>query len=458
MHRDDPARLIKLVDRPSSAVLFRSGSGPVDTIGFLRDAYACASALPQGEHVVLCCQDRYRFAVGFAACLLRRQVALLTPDSSPRTLHALSLRHGGLHALTDTPAPVPGVPSSAVRLADDTCASDRGQIIAPPRIPAGQPACIVFTSGSTGEPVGTLKTFGELAARSVAAGQRFGFTEKAPVTTIGTVPPNHMYGVETTILLPLHAPAASWCDPVFYAADLDAALCKVPGRRVLITTPLQMRVMLQMASVPQPLSLVISATAPLDAELAAAVEHRWGAPVMEIFGASEVGSIASRRTTDGPGWMVYPGLVLAGEEAPLVTAPEAPARHFNDVVTLDASGRHFTLVGRCGDMVKLGGRRASLAGLTRLLNQVDGVEDGVFMAPDDLESRPTARLVALVVAPARSNDDLLDALRRQIDPVFLPRPLVRVDALPRNALGKIPRDALLALVNQPRAQPVAWNG
>jgi 3-hydroxymyristoyl/3-hydroxydecanoyl-(acyl carrier protein) dehydratase len=51
-----------------------------------------------------------------------------------------------------------------------------------------------------------------------------------------------------------------------------------------------------------------------------------------------------------------------------------------------------------------------------------------------------------VVAPALSREALLQALRQRIDPVFLPRPLVFVDALPRNTTGKLPREALARLL------------
>jgi len=40
------------------------------------------------------------------------------------------------------------------------------------------------------------------------------------------------------------------------------------------------------------------------------------------------------------------------------------------------------------------------------------------------------------------------ALRERIDPLFLPRPLLFVDALPRNGTGKLPRAALDALIAQ----------
>ena len=55
-------------------------------------------------------------------------------------------------------------------------------------------------------------------------------------------------------------------------------------------------------------------------------------------------------------------------------------------------------------------------------------------------------IAALVVAPSLAPASILDALRGAIDPVFLPRPLVRLEALPRNATGKLARaDALAAL-------------
>ena len=58
--------------------------------------------------------------------------------------------------------------------------------------------------------------------------------------------------------------------------------------------------------------------------------------------------------------------------------------------------------------------------------------------------------MALVVAPDIKRSELLAALRAQIDAAFLPRPLLLVDALPRNAQGKLPRAELLALAEKMR--------
>jgi acyl-coenzyme A synthetase/AMP-(fatty) acid ligase len=57
------------------------------------------------------------------------------------------------------------------------------------------------------------------------------------------------------------------------------------------------------------------------------------------------------------------------------------------------------------------------------------------------------RIIAFVVAPGLDDAAIMAALRESLDPVFLPRRLVRVDALPRNDTGKIRRDALLALLD-----------
>jgi acyl-coenzyme A synthetase/AMP-(fatty) acid ligase len=271
-------------------------------------------------------------------------------------------------------------------------------------------------------------------------------SEAAPATIIGTVPPQHMYGFELTLLLPLHAPAASWCGPAFFPGDVHAALAAVPAPRILVTTPLQIRAYLHAGTGLPPIQAAISATAPLDPGLAAEAEARWRAPMLEIFGATEVGSIASRRTLDGDVWTAYPGVVVQQDEGvTLVSAPWAgPVELADQIEPLD-TGR-FRLLGRRSDVVKLGGHRASLSGLNRILTELEGVADGAFLVPDDLDQRPTARLMAVVVAPRRSASSILAELRGRVDPLFLPRRVICVDALPRNELGKLPRQALLALL------------
>ena len=92
-------------------------------------------------------------------------------------------------------------------------------------------------------------------------------------------------------------------------------------------------------------------------------------------------------------------------------------------------------------MIKLGGRRSSLAELNRILTGIEGALDGQFVAPDDLDRRPAARLLVFVVAPERTADDILAALRSN-PPPFLPRRVIRVAELPRNEIGKLTDQAV----------------
>jgi len=109
--------------------------------------------------------------------------------------------------------------------------------------------------------------------------------------------------------------------------------------------------------------------------------------------------------------------------------------------------RSFTLIGRTADLVKIGGKRASLAELNRRLLEIDGVRDGAFFL-DEARGALEARLTAFVVAPGLEREQLLAALRERIDPVFLPRPLHLVPSLPRNATGKLARANLQRLLEE----------
>lgn len=417
-----------LIDRPADAALFLLPTGPVTTRRFLADAGSLAAGLPPGQHVLNLCRDRYRFALTLAAALIAGRVSLLCGDPSQTVVTSLLERYPDTVIIGDT----------------DAHATPEADLDIPAAIPGDRLTAIVFTSGSTGTPVAHEKRWAALVSRTRAAADRFGLTERSPAAVIGTIPPGHMYGFETTILLPFHAPCATWCGPAFFPADVQSALAAVAAPRILVTTPLQLRG-LQTIAAPS-LQTIISATAPLDPALAAAAEARWSTQVVEIFGATECGSIATRRTTAAGAWSPYQGIRLhQSDTSPVVEAPFAPDIPLADEIDLAADGT-FCLLGRRTDLVKLGGRRASLAGLNQILNGLDGVRDGTFVVPDDLDTRSNARLVALVVAPGRTIPGLLADLRGRIDPVFLPRRLIQVAALPRNSLGKLPRQAVLELL------------
>jgi acyl-coenzyme A synthetase/AMP-(fatty) acid ligase len=96
-------------------------------------------------------------------------------------------------------------------------------------------------------------------------------------------------------------------------------------------------------------------------------------------------------------------------------------------------------------MIKVGGKRASLAELNLKLNAIDGVIDGVFVEPDS-DRHGVGRLAVVAVAPGLDRHAVIEGLAGRVDPVFYPRRVRLVDRLPRNEAGKLPRDALLGLL------------
>lgn len=427
---------LPLTARGPQEAIFHRGAAPVTTGRFLAEVAALAARLPAEGPVLNFCADRYLALVAFAAALSRGQVTLLSADRSAQRLADIAGGHGARYALSDTDAALP-VPVLRPEAAPGEAAPN-------PQIPAEAVAAIGFTSGSTGEPQSHAKPWGALVAGARAAALRFGVTTGTSI--LGTVPAQHMYGFETTLMMPLHGGGAGHAGTVFYPSDIAEALAGLPAPRLLVTTPLQMRALLGSKVALPALAGVISATAPLAAEMAAEAEAAWDAPVREIYGATEAGSIASRRTLDGEAWDPYPGMRFEIDaDGARVTVPGLPEPvPLSDRLEWVGEGR-FRLDGRLADMVKLAGKRASLAGLTRLLTAIDGVEDGVFVAPDDLDVNPRARLAAAVVAPGMSAKHVVAALRRTVEPAFLPRPVVMLPALPRDAVGKVSRAAVAAL-------------
>ena len=423
-----------------SVFAYRGGS-PFSVSQFLHDVDNLAQKLPAKSHILNLCTDRYLFAVGFAAALLRKQVSLLPPNYAPALVERLRKDYPTMYCLADGQASFGDI--EVVHFPPLPEMDDIERAI--PTVPAEQCAALVFTSGSTGQPVPHPKSWGSLYKGALAEGASLYVEQNSGMAVLGTVPAQHMYGLESSVLLALQNGLVLVAERPFYAADIRAQLAALPRPRCLITTPVHLRTLLAEAVAVPPVDFVLCATAPLAPQLASEAEARFVAPLYEIYGFTEAGQIASRRTTQGAAWHLLDGVELRQDaqgnrirgghveiEAPLT-----------DLIELNPDGT-FVLHGRAADMVNIAGKRTSLASLNHHLNAIPGVQDGVFFMPDDNDGA-MKRPQAFVVAPGLHSEDILGALRNHVDAVFLPRPLYFVDALPRNTTGKITRETLMQL-------------
>jgi acyl-coenzyme A synthetase/AMP-(fatty) acid ligase len=411
---------------------------------FMQRATALARALPEAGHLVNLCEHRDRFLIAYCAALLRGHTNLLPQSRAPAVIDEVMALHPDSYVCDDARvdgAAVAGA-SATQPLAEELVAE------------------IAFTSGSTGGPSAHRKRWRNLlrstefnaAAVREHIGARHG---SASPWLVATVPPQHMYGTETSVLLPLAADMAVHGGRPLFPADVAAALAEVAEPRVLVTTPVHLRALLASGERLPAMEVVLSATAPLDAALAEAVEGTFSTTLLEMFGATETCVIATRRTARERAWHLYPGVTLVPQaDGASVDAPwfDAPTR-LQDLVELVAPGR-FELKGRNVDLIEVAGKRASLSDLTRRLLAISGVEDAVVFQPDAPGAgiAGVRRVAALVVAPGLTAVQIAEHLNAGIDPAFLPRPLLVVKALPRNAVGKLVRAELLALLHEYEAR------
>jgi acyl-coenzyme A synthetase/AMP-(fatty) acid ligase len=436
-----PAYPLLRHDRLDAVVAYRQGR-PISVAQFLHDVAALAAALPSRRNVLNLCSDRYRFTVGLAAALCREQISLLPPNDTPGLLAELAADYPDLYCLTDGTAPTASFPTLAYP--DDLGGGPAEATI--PAFPASQRALLLFTSGSTGRPKPSPKSWGALVRSARAAGDRLGVAALANATVIGTVPHQHSYGLESTVFLPLQHGLALQAERPLYPGDVRACLEAAPRPRILVTTPIHIRALVADGDALPPADLLVSATAPLAPQLAVEAEARFSAPLLEIYGCSEAGQLAVRHTAKTSEWRCIDGVALRQDEQGTWASGEAVETPtlLQDFIELAAPDR-FLLHGRMADLVNIAGKRTSLAYLNHQINSIAGVEDAVFLMPEE-DGERVSRLVAFVVAPSLAPEKILAALRQRIDAAFLPRPLLFVPSLPRNTLGKLPRAALLQLI------------
>jgi acyl-coenzyme A synthetase/AMP-(fatty) acid ligase len=416
---------------------------PVSAREFLADVARFAPALRDGGPVVNLCLDRYAFAVSLAAALVRGQTSFLPPDARPDTLARLHEAGDSAFAVVDDAnVPTPGLPQVLFEHRAKVEASGAGM----PAIGRDMHAVSLLTSGSTGTPQPHAKTWGTLVGDVAAAVGRLssllGRASLSGLTLVATVPVQHSYGLESSVLLALLGGAAFDSGRPFFPADVAQALASVPRPRALVTTPFHLKTLLLSGIQLPPVDLILSATAPLSPQLAAQAEQAMDGVLIEIYGSTESGQVATRRPTQSEVWETFGEIrvhaehdaggperfVFAGDFIPEPT-PMA------DILEL-VDTRRFRLLGRANDLIHVAGRRSSLGYLNHHLNSIPGVEDGAFWVPDDVADG-VVRPVAFVVAPTLDAHAIIAALRQRVEAVFVPRRVVHVAAFPREGTGKL---------------------
>ena len=414
-----------------------------------RDVHRCSIALAQrladGATVCNLCDSRAGFLVAWLAALRRGCTQILPPSSGHAEL-------AGILKLERDPVIVVDDAASAAAWAGEARCLQVG--FEAPDLPDSElawlrdsdaPLVRLYTSGSTGRPRPQQRSLAQLARGAQVLAARLDEAVPGGIASLGqivcSVPPQHMFGLETSVMLPLLSGIPVRELKPLLPADVHAAFAAATVDGAWVATPLHLRALALSGVTLAHCRLVLASTMPLSASLAAQVEALGTAPVLEIYGSTETGVVALRRTAVEACWLPVGGVrIEPAEQGTRVWGEHFPSPcMLADQIEPDGDGG-FVLLARLGDLIKIAGRRASLASLNRVLEDLPGLTHGVFHLPAG--SSGTQRLALIHEGPALNRAAVLQWLRSRMDPLFLPRTIIQVEHLPRSATGKLQRTAL----------------
>jgi len=436
--------------------LLKNQTGLIQVGEFLSQATQLANQLPAGKHLINLCENRYLFTLSFCAAIIKGQTTLLPQNRAEETQRNLLNEYADTYLLHDSlsllqessakeflPTDIPQINLHQLTLRKDIATEI-------PMIDADFLAAIAFTSGSTGKPKANKKYWRTFAISTLMNGSAMLPKIDELIQVLATVPAQHMWGMETSVLMPFFwRVCVSDLRPLF-PQDIAKSLTSLTAPRLLVTTPVHLRALVNSKISMPTCSRILCATAPLSSSLADEAEKVFAGDLLEVYGCSEIGSTAYRSTakSESTYWTLIDGLQFTSEIESDIVTHKIVGDHLPDAQLLqdqlDIQGNQFQLLGRNEDMIDIGGKRGSLLEMNALLLTAPGVTDGVvFLLEADCNKNQIQRPAALVVAPETSRAEITTHFSKHLDPVFMPRPLVFVSELPREENGKLRRVRLL---------------
>ena len=441
--------------------------GELDAESARRAGRLAALGLEPGDRVLSSAASCFDLVASYVACLRlglvviptntaygRRELEHVIRDARPRA------------ALLDDEERMRVVAEIDPTLHVLTPALDLADAPPPPldAIDASAPALICYTSGTTGQPKGAVLSHANCLASAEALRLAWRWNEGDRLLL--ALPLFHMHGLGVGLHGTLHAGASAVLLPTFRPGEILTAI-DAHGASLFFGVPTMYHRLLRERSARAlaSLRLCVSGSAPLPASLHEEIEKTTGQRVLERYGMTETlmlvsNPYAEERRPGSVGWPL-PGveLRLEGEPAEIQVRgpnvftgywerPEANAAAFTDegwfrtgdLGRRDADG-YVEIVGRAKELIISGGYNVYPREVEDALRAHPGVEDAAVVG--EASEEWGERVVAYLVTPEPVE---LDALRAFVGDALAaykhPRAIYRVDALPRNALGKVQKHRL----------------
>jgi malonyl-CoA/methylmalonyl-CoA synthetase len=379
-------------------------------------------------------------------------IATLAKGATVLTLDA----HGG--EIADRAASMPATFATVARAPDDL-------------------AAILYTSGTTGRSKGAMLTHRNLASNALALVEAWQFSRHDVL--LHALPIYHVHGLFVAVHCVLLAGARMIWLPRFEAHEVATLL---PKASVMMGVPtFYSRLLAEPALTRQAAAgvrLFVSGSAPLLAETFRAFEARTGQRILERYGLTETGMNTSNpyagarvagtvgpplpgvevRIVDGAGAPCASGVVGAIE----VRGPNVCRGYWRmpdkTRESIDCDGwfrtgdlgqwsgdGYVAITGRAKDLIISGGLNIYPKEIEERIDALEGVVESAVIGIADPDFGEV--VVAVVVAKhghALTEASIIDALRGEIAHFKVPKRVVFAAELPRNAMGKVQKNALRA--------------
>ena len=417
---------------------------------FLAKVWAWRDMLAErdGRHWALYFRDSYEFACALFGAWHAGKTVFLPSDERPGTLDRLRSEVDGF---------IGEFAMKEVVTAPDPISSGLSSTVLEPEAVV----LVVFTSGTTGDPLAIPKTVRQLDREVRALHSRWG-VEAARAPVLASVPHQHMYGLPFKVLWPLCRKAAFSCESVSYPEEVADRLTRFPG--VWITSPAILKRLpadLPLADAHPHVRLVFSAGSPLPFEAAQRCAALLGRPIVEIYGSSETGAVAWRVQTEPQApWRPLPEVSVARcSERGVLTVRSPWLATTDEWRTADRGEVYgdgsFCLLGRVDRILKIEDKRVSLAALELALEtsplvweaRVIGLADGRLAAAVIL--RQEGKEMLRQAGKSAVVEQLRGWLRPHVEEVTIPRRWRFLDSFPQNLMGKVADATLRDLFSRP---------
>ncbi|MEZ4694441.1 MAG: class I adenylate-forming enzyme family protein [Aliarcobacter sp.] len=304
---------------------------------------------------------------------------------------------------------------------------------------------LYFTSGSTGFPLGALKTKENIISEIEVLTSLLKKYEIKRV--IVTVPFIHFYGSLMGLFYPLFNNIDIVLKEHFLPNDL---LDIIEDNSLVVTTPLYIKSLNRISSSKNlSNSIFISSTAPLQKDDAKEFNEKFSSNILQIFGSTETGGIAYKYN-DETLWTPLERVNLSlNEENELKVESdfisniifEKELKQTNQQIQtfdyVEFIDNKFKLIGRSSQILKIAGKRYSTIQIENILEQIDGIEKAVVFVNTKKDTLKDEILDITIESKKEFlNKDIKKILQEELSNIKFSINLKIVDKIKTSSVGK----------------------